>query len=113
VTRLQANGRRLVALLRERGFDTGGSIGAAIVPVIIGSSIRTARLANAMLDRGVALQTVLFPAVPEQSARLRFFVSADHTEADLLHAADMLTDASANLGAVESLPGFGGMKAGE
>ncbi len=107
VSRLQANGRRLLALLKERGFDTGPSIGAAIIPVIIGSSIRTARLANAMLDRGVALQTVLFPAVPEQSARLRFFVSADHTDADLTLAADMLADASANLGAVESLPGLG------
>ncbi|MBO1073054.1 aminotransferase class I/II-fold pyridoxal phosphate-dependent enzyme [Roseomonas marmotae] len=106
VARLQANGRRLRDLFRERGFDTGGSIGAAIVPVIIGSSIRAARLSHAMLDRGVAPQIVTFPAVPEQSARLRFFVCADHTEADLLHAAEMLAEASASLGAVESLPGF-------
>jgi 8-amino-7-oxononanoate synthase len=107
VTRLQANGRRLRELLREGGFDTGFSQGSAIVPVIIGSSVRTARLANAMLARGVALQTVTFPAVPEQSARLRFFVCADHTEADLLRAAETLAAASAGLGAVESLPGLG------
>jgi 8-amino-7-oxononanoate synthase len=107
VARLQANGLRLRDLLRARGFDTAGSTGAAIVPVIIGSSIRAARLANEMMARGVALQTVTFPAVAEQSARLRFFVCADHSEADLLLAADMLAEASGRLGAVESLPGFG------
>jgi 8-amino-7-oxononanoate synthase len=106
VLRLQQNGRRLRELLRQGGFDTGTSQGSAIVPVIIGSSIRTARLANAMLARGVALQTVTFPAVPEQSARLRFFVCADHTEADLLRATETLAEASAGLGAVESLPGL-------
>jgi 8-amino-7-oxononanoate synthase len=107
VARLQANGMRLRTLLREAGFDTGHSQGSAIVPVIIGSSIRAARLANEMLARGVALQTVTFPAVAEQSARLRFFVSADHTEADLQRAALMLAEAASGMGAVESLPGLG------
>jgi 8-amino-7-oxononanoate synthase len=106
VLRLQANALLLRDLLRARGFDTAGSIGAAIVPVMIGSSVRTARLAHAMLDRGVALQTVLFPAVPEQSARLRFFVCAEHSEADIRLAADAMADAAGAVGAVEALPGL-------
>jgi 8-amino-7-oxononanoate synthase len=107
VQRLQANGRMLRDLMQARGFDTGGSVGSAIVPVVIGSSVRTVRLAHAMLERGVALQTVLFPAVAEQSARLRFFVSSDHTEAELRFAADALAEAAGALGAVEALPGLG------
>ncbi|MBO1079811.1 aminotransferase class I/II-fold pyridoxal phosphate-dependent enzyme [Roseomonas haemaphysalidis] len=107
VLRLQANALLLRDLLRARGFSTAGSIGAAIVPVMIGSSVRTARLAHAMLDRGVALQTVLFPAVPEHSARLRFFVCAEHSEADIRFAADSMAEAAGAVGAVEALPGLG------
>ncbi|MCQ4162530.1 aminotransferase class I/II-fold pyridoxal phosphate-dependent enzyme [Roseomonas sp. GC11] len=105
VARLQANGAGLRERLRARGFDTGPSIGSAIVPVILGSSLRTAKVAGALLARGVAVQTVTFPAVPEQSARLRFFLSAAHSEADLDHAATALAEAAASIGRVEHLPG--------
>jgi 8-amino-7-oxononanoate synthase len=107
VAQLQANGTRLRDALRARGFDTGGSLGSAIVPVILGSSIRTVKVAAALLDRGVAVQTVIFPAVPEQSARLRFFVSANHTEEDIERSAEALTQALAAVGRVEALPGLG------
>jgi len=104
VARLQANGTGLRDRLKARGFDTGGSLGAAIVPVILGSSVRTAKVASALLERGVTSQVVVFPAVPEQSARLRFFVSAEHTPEDLDRAAEALIEAVASVGRVESLP---------
>ncbi|EFH12290.1 aminotransferase class I/II-fold pyridoxal phosphate-dependent enzyme [Teichococcus cervicalis] len=107
VARLQANGTGLRDRLRARGFDTGSSIGSAIVPVILGSSLRTAKVAAALLERGVAAQTVMFPAVPEQSARLRFFVSSEHSEADLDRTAEAVSAAVAGVGRVESLPGLG------
>ncbi|MBV8335013.1 MAG: aminotransferase class I/II-fold pyridoxal phosphate-dependent enzyme, partial [Alphaproteobacteria bacterium] len=59
-------------LVREGGLDVGGSIGASIVPVITGSSIRAGRLAQAMFRRGINVQPILYPAVPERAARLRF-----------------------------------------
>ena len=67
-------------LAREGGLDVGGSIGASIVPVITGGSIRAARLAQAMFGRGVNVQPILYPAVPERAARLRFFLTAAHSE---------------------------------
>ncbi|MGY4802389.1 aminotransferase class I/II-fold pyridoxal phosphate-dependent enzyme [Teichococcus aerofrigidensis] len=106
VARLQANGRALRERIRARGFDTGAGQGGAILPVVLGSSVRTVKVAAALLERGVAVQTVIFPAVPEQSARLRFFLSADHSEADLDHAATALAEAAAGIGRVESLPGL-------
>ncbi|MFC3125135.1 aminotransferase class I/II-fold pyridoxal phosphate-dependent enzyme [Pseudoroseomonas globiformis] len=102
VARLQANGMALRERLRARGFNTGASQGSAIVPVILGSSVRTVKVAGALLERGVATQVVVFPAVPEQSARLRFFVSADHSEADLDRAAALLTEAVAAIGRVDA-----------
>jgi 8-amino-7-oxononanoate synthase len=64
---------------RAAGLDIGGSIGAAIVPVILGSSIRAARSADLLFRRGSNVQPILYPAMPECSARLRFFLSALHT----------------------------------
>jgi 8-amino-7-oxononanoate synthase len=67
-------------LAREGGLDIGGSVGTAIVPVITGSSIRAGRLAQALFERGVNVQPILYPAVPERAARLRFFLTAAHSE---------------------------------
>jgi 8-amino-7-oxononanoate synthase len=79
VARLQANAALFLRRAREAGFDTGRSAGFGIVPVILGSSIAAARAAAALFDAGVNVQPILFPVVPERSARLRFFLSAEHT----------------------------------
>jgi 8-amino-7-oxononanoate synthase len=83
VARLQANAALFLRLVRDAGFDAGSSAGFAIVPVILGSSIGAARLSQALFERGINVQPILHPAVPESSARLRFFLSADHTEEEL------------------------------
>jgi 8-amino-7-oxononanoate synthase len=83
VTRLQANAALFLRLAKEAGFDTGTSAGFAIVPVIVGSSVGAARLSQALFDRGINVQPILYPAVPDSSARLRFFLSTDHTQAQL------------------------------
>jgi 7-keto-8-aminopelargonate synthetase-like enzyme len=36
----------------------------------------------------------LYPAVPEQSARLRYFICEGHTEAELDHAVQLLVEAA-------------------
>jgi len=81
--RLQANGRCFLDAARGAGLDTGASIGAAIVPLMVGSSIRAARLAQMLFEAGINVQPIIYPAVPEQAARLRFFLSALHEEATL------------------------------
>ncbi len=83
VARLQANAALFLRLAKQAGFDTGTSAGFAIVPVIVGSSVGAARLSQALFDRGINVQPILYPAVPDSSARLRFFLSADHTPAQL------------------------------
>jgi 8-amino-7-oxononanoate synthase len=83
VARLHANAGLFLRLAKEAGLDTGGSAGFAIVPVIIGSSVGAARLSQALFERGINVQPILYPAVPEASARLRFFLSCEHTEAQI------------------------------
>jgi 8-amino-7-oxononanoate synthase len=79
-------------LAREGGLDVGRSIGASIVPVITGSSIRAGRLAQAMFRSGVNVQPILYPAVPERAARLRFFLTAAHREEQIRETARILID---------------------
>ena len=80
VKRLHELGTYFLAKARAAGIDTGLSCGFSIVPTITGSSIRAARLSHAMRDRGVNVQPILYPAVSEKSARLRFFLCSEHTE---------------------------------
>jgi len=83
VARLQANAAHFLAGVRAAGFDVGHSAGFGIVPVITGDSARAVRLAAALFAQGINVQPILAPAVPEDAARLRFFLSAEHTAAEL------------------------------
>ncbi|CDG55982.1 MULTISPECIES: aminotransferase class I/II-fold pyridoxal phosphate-dependent enzyme [Halomonadaceae] len=91
VQRLHAISRYFLEQATARGLDTGKSIGAAVVPVIIGSSAAAARLSNALLEQHINVQPILHPAVPEKSARLRFFLSCEHTQAHIDQTLDALT----------------------
>ncbi|HEY5627102.1 MAG TPA: aminotransferase class I/II-fold pyridoxal phosphate-dependent enzyme [Nitrospira sp.] len=80
VFRLQENGRRFFTLAKQAGLNTGTSQGLAVVPVITGSSVSAVRLSEALFRQGIHVQPIIHPAVPEQAARLRFFLSSEHTE---------------------------------
>jgi 8-amino-7-oxononanoate synthase len=68
--------------LTRAGFDTGRSM-SHVVPAIIGDNVETMRLCEAALERGVYVQGIRFPSVPEGTARLRFTPTSSHTEADI------------------------------
>jgi 8-amino-7-oxononanoate synthase len=99
VRRVNDRAALFLELARAGGLDVGGSVGAAIVPVITGGSIRAGRLAQAMFSRGVNVQPILYPAVPERAARLRFFLTAEHTEAQICEAVRILLEESRRVAA--------------
>jgi 8-amino-7-oxononanoate synthase len=86
VRRLNERARLFLDLARAGGLEVGGSVGAAIVPVITGGSIAAGRLAQALFRRGLNVQPILYPAVPERAARLRFFLTAAHSEEQVRRA---------------------------
>jgi 8-amino-7-oxononanoate synthase len=51
--------------------------------VIVGDSLRAAKLSAMLLAAGVNVQPMVAPAVPNDGARLRFFVACTHTEDEL------------------------------
>jgi 8-amino-7-oxononanoate synthase len=83
VTALQERGRFFLEQAKAMNIDTGTSTGLAIIPAISGSSIKAVRLSTALFERGINVQPILYPAVPEKAARLRFFISCQHTEAQI------------------------------
>jgi len=79
VARLQANGALFLHEAREHGLDTVKSQGYAIIPVMVGDIVRAGRITDRMLARGVNVLPIIYPAVPLKAARLRFFVTSEHT----------------------------------
>lgn len=86
VRRLQENGRLFLELAQEAGLKTGFSQGFSIIPLITGSSLAAVRLSSAFFEHGINVQPVIYPAVEEKAARLRFFLSEAHSEADIRNA---------------------------
>ena len=87
---LRERGAMFLQLARESGINTGTSAGLAVIPAIVGSSMRAARVSAALFERGINVQPILHPAVPEKLARLRFFMSCEHSEADIREAVGAL-----------------------
>lgn len=83
VARLQNNARQFSSACRRAGLDIGASIGEAIVPVMTGDSIRAVALSQRLNQRNINVQPIIAPAVPEQLARLRFFLSSEHEPTEM------------------------------
>ncbi|MGH7616897.1 MAG: aminotransferase class I/II-fold pyridoxal phosphate-dependent enzyme [Gemmatimonadaceae bacterium] len=76
--RLWANTRRVADGLRAIGFDIGRSE-TPVIPVLIGEAIRALTVWRALFDHGVFTHSIIAPAVPPNSCRIRVSMSAEHT----------------------------------
>ncbi len=86
VARLSENAALFVHLAREAGINTGDSHDTPVVPCIVGDSLKTLQLAEALFQQGISVNPILHPAVPEELARLRFFITYDHTPGQIRQA---------------------------
>ncbi len=97
VARLRELATLFLKLGRERGLDTGSAAGTPVVPVIVGSPVTALRLSRALFDRGINVHPILPPAVPDRSARLRFFITTNHSEAQIRATVSAVADELATL----------------
>ena len=83
VARLAENSRLFLRLAKDAGLNTGTSNNTPVVPVITGNSEHALRLSHQLRLRGINVQPILYPAVEERAARLRFFITSHaHAGAD-------------------------------
>lgn len=97
VERLRKTSRLFLELARARGLDTGLAVGAAVVPVIVGNSIHALQLGAALAKRRVNVNPIVYPAVEDDAARLRFFLSATHTEDEVRLAVEATAEELARI----------------
>lgn len=94
VSRLHDLGQYFRAALQEADLDCGSSDGLAVAPVIVGDSLFATRLSAQLFAEGISVAPIIAPAVPEQSARLRFFLTANHSRSQIDRVVSVLKSAA-------------------
>ncbi len=89
VQRLHANGALFLAEAKARGLDTGRAIGIGMLPVMVGATTRAAKSVTRLFERGVNTSLIMSPGVPVNAARLRFFLTSEHTVEEIGRALDI------------------------
>ena len=97
VGRLRELSSLFLRLARERGLSTGGAAGTPVIPIIVGNSVRCLLLSRALFRRGINVQPIIHPAVPERATRLRVFITINHTELLVRDAVDAIAEELAKL----------------
>lgn len=82
--RLQKRATLFLELANEHGFDTGNSRNSAVIPLILGSSTRAMKIHHKLFAARIFALPIIFPVVPENAARLRFFINCTHTEEQIM-----------------------------
>jgi len=82
--RALANGKTIRDGLIKMGFNTGNSV-SPIVPIIIGDDMKTITAWWSVLKKGVYVNAILSPAVPQGQQLLRTSYMATHTKKQLNH----------------------------
>jgi 8-amino-7-oxononanoate synthase/acyl carrier protein len=92
VARLQRRSEQFLQQARQRGLNTGMSHGTPVIPVIVGNSLHALQLSRRLFERGINVQPILYPAVEEKAARLRFFVTCCHTERQITKTVEAVAE---------------------
>ncbi len=91
-------------LAKQCGLDTGMSRDTPVIPVITGNSMIALTLSGALQKRGINVQPIMYPAVEESAARLRFFISSLHSEQQIRQTVDAVAEELAKIDPDFSLP---------
>ncbi len=92
VARLRDRSRLFAQLAKDAGFNIGTSKDTPVVPIILGDSMKCVNVSHELLRQGIDAQSILFPAVPEKASRVRFFITANHTEEQIRRTIKALTE---------------------
>lgn len=84
--RLRSNALFFRERARNAGLNTGLSEGHAVVPIMVGDSVKAAKLSDDLFSENINVLPIIYPAVPEGHARLRFFITSEHSHEQLEEA---------------------------
>ncbi len=97
VAKVQANSRLFLELAKAKGLNTGMSNNTPVIPVILGNSMHALQLSRALFERGINVQPILYPAVEEEKARLRFFITSAHSPEQIRTTVNAVAEEAAKI----------------
>jgi 8-amino-7-oxononanoate synthase len=95
LTRLRERSELFLKLCDDVGLDTGTSGNTPVIPVILRSSMRAMQVSQRLLEEGINARPILYPAVRESAARVRFFLTCEHTEEQIVETVETLARVAA------------------
>lgn len=101
ITRLWEITRHTKQRLDAMGFDTGISE-SPIIPLFIRDDIKALQLTQLLLEDGVFVNPVVYPAVPKEDCLIRFSLMATHTVKQIDIALEKIEKAARKIGVLSS-----------
>ena len=95
--KLQSRAKFCLSLAKSKGFNTGKNADSPIIPIIVGEPNKAVRLSQLLKQEGINVNPMVYPSVPYDAARLRFFITCLHTEAQIQFTMNTLETAIARL----------------
>ncbi|ELS04099.1 polyketide synthase family protein [Xenococcus sp. PCC 7305] len=95
--KLQSRAKFCLDLAKSKKFNTGYSANSPIIPVIVGEPNKAVRLSQLLAQEGINVNPMVYPSVPYDAARLRFFVTCLHTEEQIISTMNILAEVKASL----------------
>jgi 8-amino-7-oxononanoate synthase len=84
VRTVQRNANLFRLLAQDAGLAIGGSVAPSpVVPIMVGDDLAAMQLSTDLFHDGINVGPMISPAVPHGKARLRFFLTSEHTEAQI------------------------------
>ncbi len=90
IEKLRHNAELFVELAHEAGLNTGPAIGRGVVPILFADSLETLAASRHLMANGYYVPPIIQIGVPKDQPRLRFFLSATHTDVDIRGVIDLL-----------------------
>ncbi|MBW4534414.1 MAG: aminotransferase class I/II-fold pyridoxal phosphate-dependent enzyme [Pleurocapsa minor HA4230-MV1] len=90
--KLQSRAKFCLNLAKSKGFNTGYSKDSPVIPIIVGEPHKAVRLSQLLNQAGINVNPMVYPSVPYDAARLRFFITCLHTEAQIQQTIEALEE---------------------
>jgi 8-amino-7-oxononanoate synthase len=82
---VQANAAHFIAVAKSLGLDTYHSKDSGVVPLMTRDSEVALWLSIQLFDNGICAYPMLYPIVPRDKSRIRFFINTEHTFEQIEH----------------------------
>lgn len=83
VQALQKNANYFLNAAKNAGLNTGNSKDSGVIPIIVGNTQQCLALSTYLYEQKINVLPITYPAVEEEAARFRFFITSEHTQAQM------------------------------